>query len=72
MQRMNANAKSKRNAVVNMRVPLRVRRAVQRAAVDDHGRSMSGMVVRILEEWLEARNYLKPAPHPGAYEKDEG
>ena len=50
----------KRDAVLNMRVPADVKRALQRAAEDDHGRSMSGMAARALREWLEEHGYLKP------------
>jgi hypothetical protein len=52
----------KRDAVLNIRLPVEVREAVQRAGDDDHGRSISGMVVRILEEWLTERGYLKARP----------
>jgi hypothetical protein len=51
-----------RDAVLNVRVPLSMKRAVQLAAEDDHGRSMSGMVVRMLSEWLAQHGYpVKPA-----------
>jgi hypothetical protein len=50
----------KRDAVLNMRVPVEIKRALQRAAEDDHGRSMSGMAARALREWLEEHGYLKP------------
>ncbi len=49
----------KRDAVLNIRLPADVKAAVQRAGDDDHGRSISGMVVRILQEWLTERGYLK-------------
>ena len=42
-----------------VRLPEVVKIAAKRAAEDDHGRSLSGMVVRILEEWLTERGYLK-------------
>ena len=39
--------------------------ACRRAAEDDHGRSLSGMVVRVLQEWLTTAGYFggddKPA-----------
>jgi len=48
-----------RDAVLNIRLPAEVKEAVKRAGDDDHGRSVSGMVIRILEEWLTERGYLK-------------
>lgn len=54
----------KRDAVLNLRLPSDVKKAVRRAADDDHGRSASGMVVRILREWLAERDYLKTATEP--------
>ena len=49
-----------RDALLTVRVPSEVKAAVQRAAGADHGRSMSGMVVRILSEWCAEKGYLKP------------
>jgi hypothetical protein len=49
----------KRDAMLIVRLPDDVKLAAKRAAEDDHGRSLSGMVVRILEEWLIERGYLK-------------
>ena len=46
--------------MLNVRIPGDVKEAVRRAAEDDHGRSLSGMVVRILREWCEANGYLAP------------
>ena len=48
----------KRDAIVNVRLPEDLKRALGRAADDDHGRSLSGMVVRVLEEWLSAAGYV--------------
>ncbi len=48
----------KRDAVLNIRVPKDVKEAVRRAGDDDHGRSISGMVVRILREWCAEKGYL--------------
>ncbi len=45
-----------------VRIPAEIKEAVRRAGDDDHGRSLSGMVVRILEEWVIERGYLKPKP----------
>jgi hypothetical protein len=49
----------KRDAVLNVRVPVDVKRALRKAADDDHGRSISGMVVRVLREWLGDRGYMR-------------
>ena len=51
----------KRDAVFNVRLPADVKAAVQRAAEDDHGRSASNMVVKVLSEWLTAKGYLTEA-----------
>lgn len=52
--------------MLNVRIPEDLKAAVKRAADDDHGRSVSGMVVRILSEWCAKNGYLKnePAPKP--------
>ena len=50
----------KRNTVMNIRLPTEVKRALQRAADDDHGRSLSGMAVRLLREWLVEHGYIEP------------
>jgi len=41
-----------------VRLPAEVKEAVRRAGEDDHGRSLSGMVVRILREWCVENGYL--------------
>jgi hypothetical protein len=51
-----------RDAVINIRLPKEIKEAVRHAADDDHGRSLSGMVVRILGEWCKANGYLKHDP----------
>ena len=56
----------KRDVMLNVRVPHEVKNALAKAANDDHGRSMSGMVVRVLSEWLAEREYLKLKPAPDA------
>jgi hypothetical protein len=56
-----------RDSVLAVRIPAEIKEAVRRAGDDDHGRSMSGMVVRILEEWVIERGYL--TPRPGAHQK---
>jgi hypothetical protein len=47
-----------RDAVLNLRVPADVKEALRRAAEADHGRSISGMAVRVFREWLGAHGYL--------------
>jgi len=51
-----------RDVMLNVRVPSAIKTALQRAAADDHGRSMSGMVVRILSEWLSENGYRTTTP----------
>ena len=62
------NVVMERDAVLNIRLPAEVKAALRLAAEDDHGRSLSGMVVRVLREWLGAAGYLtaegEPAPRP--------
>ena len=41
-----------------VRIPGGVKDALRNAAEDDHDRTMSGMVVRILREWLTEHEYL--------------
>lgn len=54
-----------RDAMLNVRVPADMKLSLQKAAEDDHGRSMSGMVTRILGEWLEAHGYkVQPSRVP--------
>ena len=55
-----------RDAVLNVRLPVEVKDALRRAAEDDHGRSLSGMVVRALREWLAREGYLSIAREPAA------
>jgi hypothetical protein len=47
-----------RDATLVVRLPADVKEAVRRAGEDDHGRSLSGMVVRILREWCVEKGYL--------------
>ena len=51
-----------RDAVLNVRLPLGLKRALAKAAQNDFDRSSSGMVVRILREWLVANEYLAAEP----------
>jgi hypothetical protein len=46
-----------RDSVLNIRLPTDVKDAARRAAEDD-GRSLSGMVTRIMSEWLSEKGYL--------------
>jgi hypothetical protein len=46
-----------RDSVLNIRLPTDVKDAARRAA-DDDGRSLSGMVTRIMSEWLSEKGYL--------------
>lgn len=48
----------KRDSMLNIRLPAEVKAALQLAADADHGRSLSGMTVRILSEWLRENGYL--------------
>ena len=48
-----------RDAILAVRIPAEVKEAVRRAGEADHGRSLSGMVVRILREWCVANGYLQ-------------
>ena len=49
-----------RDAILAVRIPAEVKEAVRRAGEADHGRSLSGMVVRILREWCVEKGYLPP------------
>jgi hypothetical protein len=46
-----------RDSMLNIRLPTDVKDAARRAAEED-GRSLSGMVTRILADWLSERGYL--------------
>ena len=60
------NESMERDAALNVRLPAEVKTALRRAAEDDHGRSLSGMVVRICQEWLAEAGYLKSPTRSGA------
>ena len=64
-QSCNTYATMRKNAVLIVRLPVEVKAAAQEAAHDDHRRSLSGMTVRILEEWLGEHGYLKGAKPKG-------
>lgn len=49
----------KRDAMLNIRLPADIKAALRKAGDDDHGRSISGMVIRILDEWLTEHDYMK-------------
>ena len=51
-----------RDAILAVRIPAEVKEAVRRAGEADHGRSLSGMVVRILTEWCTEKGYLQAEP----------
>jgi hypothetical protein len=51
----------KRDAVLILRLPLDVKSALQAAGEADAGRSMSGMGVKILSEWLGEHGFLRRA-----------
>jgi hypothetical protein len=44
---------------LSVRVPPTVKKAVEKAAKDDH-RSSASLVEKIVIEWLESHGYLKP------------
>lgn len=47
--------------MLNVRIPRHLKAALKKAAEDDHGRSLSGMLVRILDDWFVGHGYLSPA-----------
>lgn len=51
-----------------MRLAPEIKAAIEHAAKDDD-RSVSGLVERILKEWLTRRGYLPPAPSGRARRK---
>jgi hypothetical protein len=51
------NGSVTRDSVMNIRLPTPIKEAARRAAQDD-GRSLSGMVTRIMREWLSEHGYL--------------
>jgi hypothetical protein len=55
---MTKAVKVKRDAVLNLRVPAEIKKALQRAALKDD-RTVSGMAVRLLREALVARGHLE-------------
>lgn len=58
-----------RDSVMNVRLPERIKEAARRAAQED-GRSLSGMVTRIMREWLSEHGYLDaPEARPAKKEK---
>lgn len=44
-----------------LRLPIEVKTALQQAGEADAGRSMSGMAVKILSEWLGEHGHLRQA-----------
>ena len=53
-----APVRKTKDAPLGLRVPLDVKKALERAAIDED-RSMSNLVVRILADWLKEKKYLK-------------
>jgi hypothetical protein len=51
-------AKKLRDVMLGFRVTAELKKALEKAAADDN-RSVSGLVITILIEWLKARKYLK-------------
>jgi hypothetical protein len=51
-------AKKPRELMLGFRVAADMKKALEKAALDDN-RSVSGLVITILEQWLKARGYLK-------------
>ena len=52
-----------KDTMLNVRVPKAVKDAAQKAADDDQ-RSVSGLVLKVLNDWLTERGYLKPSTAP--------
>lgn len=50
--------KKTRDVMLGFRVDSDMKKALERAAIDDN-RSVSGLIITILLEWLKARKYLK-------------
>jgi len=53
-----ATRKKNKDAPLGFRVPLDVKRALERAAQADE-RSVSSLVQKVLADWLRAREFLK-------------
>ncbi len=47
-----------------LRLPIEVKRALQQAGEADAGRSMSGMAVKILSEWLGEHGHMRQTASP--------
>ena len=58
MEMVRPPAKKPREIMLAFRVAADMKRALERAAFDDN-RSVSGLIITILMEWLKARKYLK-------------
>lgn len=60
------NKTMKRDATLVLRLPVEVKTALQEAADADAGRSMSGMAVKILSEWLTEHDHLAEPSKPAS------
>ncbi len=49
-----------RDATLVVRLPAELKEALRKAAEADHGRSLSGLAVRALSEWLEQNHIPRP------------
>jgi hypothetical protein len=58
----NTNEHMERDATLIVRLPAALKEALRRAAEADHGRSLSGLAVRALSEWIEANGQKSAAP----------
>ncbi len=59
----------KRDGMLVLRLPIEVKDALRAAGEADAGRSMSGMAVKILSEWLGEHEFLKEPQEPARHKK---
>lgn len=52
-----------RDAVIHVRLPQALKKAMQRAAEHD-GRTASSMIVHVLQSWCEVNGYVTPPRRP--------
>jgi hypothetical protein len=52
-----------RDVVLNIRLPSKTKKALRMAAIDDD-RTMSGMVAKVLKDWLATQGYLGRVASP--------
>ena len=65
------NCAMERDATLILRLPSAVKDALAQAAKDDL-RSMSGMAMRVLSDWLTSNGYLPKQPGPPARARKGG